>query len=78
MPPQVQLSLKNPLLNSQIRRSTQGRRQAVPISMQLACDRLLIEQTEFAILTECFSCWPITPWLAGIASGFIMKKQKLN
>lgn len=32
----------------------------------------------FEVLTECFSCWPITPWLAGIASGFIMKKHMLD
>lgn len=30
------------------------------------------------ILTDCFSCWPRTPWLAGAASGFIMKKHMLN
>ena len=35
-------------------------------------------QATSEVLTECFSCWPITPWLAGIASGFIMKKHMLG
>lgn len=28
-----------------------------------------------AILTGCFSGWPITPWSAGLASGFIARRH---
>lgn len=31
-----------------------------------------------AILTGCFSGWPITPWRAGLASGFIAKRHTLS